>query len=141
MTLLREHRHGRRDHAQTILAYELNDARLPVNNGAPLRLRVERQLGYKQAKYIMRIELVESFDRSPAARAGTGKTRATSGTPGSDACAHTVTAIWLFAHVGLRRHRCAESTPHLRSWLVIRQSQPIVRDSVAAASNCLRIAS
>ena len=48
-------------HAQTILAYELNDQPLPVGNGAPLRLRVERQLGYKQAKYIMRIELVESF--------------------------------------------------------------------------------
>jgi DMSO/TMAO reductase YedYZ molybdopterin-dependent catalytic subunit len=48
-------------HAQTILAYELNDQPLPVGNGAPLRLRVERQLGYKQAKYIMRIELVDSF--------------------------------------------------------------------------------
>ena len=48
-------------HAQTILAYELNDKPLPVGNGAPIRLRVERQLGYKQAKYIMRIELVESF--------------------------------------------------------------------------------
>ena len=47
--------------AQTILAYELNDAPLPVANGAPLRLRVERQLGYKHAKYVMRIELVESF--------------------------------------------------------------------------------
>jgi len=48
-------------HAQTILAYELNDKPLPVENGAPLRLRVERQLGYKHAKYVMRIELVESF--------------------------------------------------------------------------------
>jgi len=48
-------------HEQTILAYELNDQPLPVGNGAPVRLRVERQLGYKQAKYIMRIELVESF--------------------------------------------------------------------------------
>jgi DMSO/TMAO reductase YedYZ molybdopterin-dependent catalytic subunit len=48
-------------HPQTILAYELNDAVLPVANGAPLRLRVERQLGYKHAKYVMRIELVESF--------------------------------------------------------------------------------
>jgi DMSO/TMAO reductase YedYZ molybdopterin-dependent catalytic subunit len=48
-------------HPQTILAYELNDAPLPVANGAPIRLRVERQLGYKHAKYIMRIELVESF--------------------------------------------------------------------------------
>ncbi|MDE2367753.1 MAG: molybdopterin-binding protein [Burkholderiales bacterium] len=48
-------------HPQTILAYGLNGRALPVTNGAPLRLRVERQLGYKQAKYLMRIELVESF--------------------------------------------------------------------------------
>jgi DMSO/TMAO reductase YedYZ molybdopterin-dependent catalytic subunit len=48
-------------HPQTILAYELNDAPLPVKNGAPLRLRVERQLGYKHAKYIMRIEIVASL--------------------------------------------------------------------------------
>ncbi|MGQ0443008.1 MAG: molybdopterin-binding protein [Methylophilaceae bacterium] len=48
-------------HPQTILAYELNDAILPIANGAPIRLRVERQLGYKHAKYIMRIELVENF--------------------------------------------------------------------------------
>jgi len=48
-------------HPQTILAYELNDRPLPIENGAPLRLRVERQLGYKMAKYVMRIELVERF--------------------------------------------------------------------------------
>jgi DMSO/TMAO reductase YedYZ molybdopterin-dependent catalytic subunit len=48
-------------HEQTILAYDLNDAVLPVKNGAPLRLRVERQLGYKMAKYVMRIELVDSL--------------------------------------------------------------------------------
>ena len=48
-------------HPQTILAYEMNDAPLPVPYGAPLRLRLERQLGYKMAKYIMRIEAVESF--------------------------------------------------------------------------------
>jgi DMSO/TMAO reductase YedYZ molybdopterin-dependent catalytic subunit len=48
-------------HPQTILAYEMNDAVLPIANGAPLRLRVERQLGYKHAKYVMRIELVDSF--------------------------------------------------------------------------------
>jgi DMSO/TMAO reductase YedYZ molybdopterin-dependent catalytic subunit len=48
-------------HPQTILAYEMNGATLPVANGAPIRLRVERQLGYKQAKYVMRIELVASF--------------------------------------------------------------------------------
>lgn len=48
-------------HPQTILAYELNEKTLPVANGAPLRLRVERNLGYKQAKYVLRIEVVESL--------------------------------------------------------------------------------
>ena len=48
-------------HVQTILAYALNDAPLPIKNGAPIRLRVERQLGYKHAKYVMRLELVDSF--------------------------------------------------------------------------------
>ena len=45
-------------HPQTILAWALNGRMLPVGNGAPLRLRVERQLGYKHAKYLMRIEAV-----------------------------------------------------------------------------------
>jgi DMSO/TMAO reductase YedYZ molybdopterin-dependent catalytic subunit len=48
-------------HEQTLLAYALNDKPLPIANGAPIRLRVERQLGYKHAKYVMRLELVESF--------------------------------------------------------------------------------
>jgi DMSO/TMAO reductase YedYZ molybdopterin-dependent catalytic subunit len=48
-------------HPQTILAYEMNGKPLPIPYGAPLRLRVERQLGYKMAKYLMRIELVDSF--------------------------------------------------------------------------------
>lgn len=48
-------------HPQTILAYDMNDAPLPIPHGAPLRLRVERQLGYKMAKYVMRVEAVESF--------------------------------------------------------------------------------
>ena len=39
-------------HPQTILAYELNDQPLDVPHGAPLRLRFERQLGYKHAKYV-----------------------------------------------------------------------------------------
>jgi DMSO/TMAO reductase YedYZ molybdopterin-dependent catalytic subunit len=49
-------------HPQTQLAYALNDRPLAVANGAPLRLRVERQLGYKQAKYLMRIEAVSRLD-------------------------------------------------------------------------------
>ncbi|MDR6293147.1 MULTISPECIES: molybdopterin-binding protein [Inquilinus] len=48
-------------HPQTILAYAMNNQDLSVGHGAPLRLRVERQLGYKQAKYIMRIEIVDNF--------------------------------------------------------------------------------
>lgn len=48
-------------HPQTILAWAMNGQTLPVPYGAPLRLRVERQLGYKHAKYIRRIEAVESF--------------------------------------------------------------------------------
>lgn len=48
-------------HPQTILAYALNGKPLDIGHGAPLRLRVERQLGYKQAKYIMRIEAVDSL--------------------------------------------------------------------------------
>jgi DMSO/TMAO reductase YedYZ molybdopterin-dependent catalytic subunit len=44
-------------HPQTILAWRMNDRPLPAEHGAPLRLRAEKQLGYKQAKYVMRIEL------------------------------------------------------------------------------------
>lgn len=49
-------------HPQTILAFALNDRPLSVANGAPLRLRVERQLGYKHAKYLTGIEAVESLE-------------------------------------------------------------------------------
>jgi DMSO/TMAO reductase YedYZ molybdopterin-dependent catalytic subunit len=48
-------------HPQTILAYAMNDADLTVGHGAPLRLRVERQLGYKHAKYVMSVEIVDSL--------------------------------------------------------------------------------
>ena len=57
-------------HPQTILAYELNGAVLPIANGAPLRVRIERQLGYKMAKYVMRIELVSSFAHIGAGNGG-----------------------------------------------------------------------
>ncbi|MBI3610373.1 MAG: molybdopterin-dependent oxidoreductase [Nitrospirae bacterium] len=48
-------------HPQTLLAYAINDQVLPIAHGAPIRLRLERQLGYKMAKYIMRIELVDNL--------------------------------------------------------------------------------
>ena len=48
-------------HPQTIVAHALNGEPLPVKNGAPLRMRIERQLGYKSAKYLTRIEAVASL--------------------------------------------------------------------------------
>lgn len=57
-------------HPQTILAWRMNDAPLSEGHGAPLRLRVERQLGYKQAKYVMRIELAESLARTFGGKGG-----------------------------------------------------------------------
>ena len=57
-------------HPQTILAYAMNGETLPIPHGAPLRLRVERQLGYKMAKYVMRIEAVSSFASLGRGRGG-----------------------------------------------------------------------
>ena len=57
-------------HPQTILAYQMNGQDLSIGHGAPLRLRVERQLGYKHAKYIMRIEIVDSFSSIGAGNGG-----------------------------------------------------------------------
>jgi DMSO/TMAO reductase YedYZ molybdopterin-dependent catalytic subunit len=57
-------------HPQTILAYEMNDQIMPIPHGAPLRLRVERQLGYKMAKYVMRIEAVSGLASIRGGRGG-----------------------------------------------------------------------
>ncbi|MGQ7245221.1 molybdopterin-binding protein [Salinicola sp. V024] len=57
-------------HPQTILAYSLNDEPLPIANGAPLRLRAERQLGYKMAKYLSAITLVTDFDDIAGGKGG-----------------------------------------------------------------------
>jgi DMSO/TMAO reductase YedYZ molybdopterin-dependent catalytic subunit len=57
-------------HPQTLLAYEMNDRPLPIPHGAPLRLRLERQLGYKQAKYVMRVEATDRLDRLAGGQGG-----------------------------------------------------------------------
>jgi len=49
-------------HPQTILAYGMNGRDLSIPHGAPVRLRVERQLGYKSMKYLQRIVVNEHFD-------------------------------------------------------------------------------
>jgi hypothetical protein len=55
-------------HPQTFLAYGLNGDELPTRHGAPLRLRVARQLGYKSVKFLSRITVVDSLKHI-----GTGK--------------------------------------------------------------------
>jgi DMSO/TMAO reductase YedYZ molybdopterin-dependent catalytic subunit len=57
-------------HPQTILAYDMNGAALTEPHGAPIRMRVERQLGYKHAKYVQRIEAVSSFAMIRGGRGG-----------------------------------------------------------------------
>jgi DMSO/TMAO reductase YedYZ molybdopterin-dependent catalytic subunit len=57
-------------HPQTILAYGMNGKALPVIHGAPLRLRVERQIGYKNAKYVTGIEAVGRLDRIGRGKGG-----------------------------------------------------------------------
>jgi DMSO/TMAO reductase YedYZ molybdopterin-dependent catalytic subunit len=57
-------------HPQTIIAHSLNGEPLPEKNGAPLRMRIERQLGYKQAKYVQAIEAVSSFDKVAGGNGG-----------------------------------------------------------------------
>jgi DMSO/TMAO reductase YedYZ molybdopterin-dependent catalytic subunit len=48
-------------HSQTILAYEMNGERLPIPHGAPCRLRVETQFGFKMVKYVRSMGLIEDF--------------------------------------------------------------------------------
>ncbi len=57
-------------HPQTILAYRLNGQDLPVEHGAPVRLRAERQLGYKMPKFIRRIDLVDTFEHIGGGKGG-----------------------------------------------------------------------
>jgi DMSO/TMAO reductase YedYZ molybdopterin-dependent catalytic subunit len=57
-------------HPQTLIAYAMNGHPLDVGHGAPLRLRVERQLGYKHAKYVQRIQLVSRLTHINGGRGG-----------------------------------------------------------------------
>ena len=48
-------------HPQTLLAYEMNHEPLPAEHGAPLRLRVESELGFKMVKWVRSIELIDDY--------------------------------------------------------------------------------
>jgi DMSO/TMAO reductase YedYZ molybdopterin-dependent catalytic subunit len=50
-------------HPQTLIAYGMNGGELPPGNGGPLRLRVPRQLGYKNVKYITRLTLTDDLKK------------------------------------------------------------------------------
>jgi DMSO/TMAO reductase YedYZ molybdopterin-dependent catalytic subunit len=58
---------------ECLLAYEMNGEPLPDEYGAPLRLRVENQLGYKMVKWIERIEFIESEKRVGEGEGGTNE--------------------------------------------------------------------
>jgi len=57
-------------HPQTLLAYAMNGERLSILHGAPLRLRVETQLGFKSVKWLRAIELVEQYGANGAGQGG-----------------------------------------------------------------------
>jgi DMSO/TMAO reductase YedYZ molybdopterin-dependent catalytic subunit len=48
-------------HPQTLLAYAVNGKELPAPHGAPVRLRVARQLGYKSVKYLSHITVTDTL--------------------------------------------------------------------------------
>ena len=48
-------------HPQTLVTYGMNGHELPTGHGAPARLRVTRQLGYKSVKYLSRLTAVETL--------------------------------------------------------------------------------
>jgi len=50
-------------HPQTLITYGMNGGELPVGHGGPLRLRVPRQLGYKNVKYITRLTVTDDLKR------------------------------------------------------------------------------
>ena len=57
-------------HPQTILAYGMNGGGIPIRHGAPLRLRVERQIGYKNAKFVTRVEAVDRLNMLGSGKGG-----------------------------------------------------------------------
>ncbi|HEY1250896.1 MAG TPA: molybdopterin-dependent oxidoreductase [Thermoanaerobaculia bacterium] len=48
-------------HPQTILAYQMNGRDLPIPHGAPVRLRLERQIGYKSMKFLRGVTVADNF--------------------------------------------------------------------------------
>ena len=71
-------------HPQTFLAYGKNGRELPTPHGAPVRLRVARQLGYKSVKYLSRITVADTVKISGKAWARCNRNMATPGSLASE---------------------------------------------------------
>ena len=71
-------------HPQTFLAYGMNSPELPTPHGAPVRLLVALQLGYKSVKYLSRITVADTVKISGKAWARCNRNMATHGTPASE---------------------------------------------------------
>jgi DMSO/TMAO reductase YedYZ molybdopterin-dependent catalytic subunit len=56
--------------SHTLLAYEMNGEPLPIKHGAPLRVRIENQVGFKMAKWVERIEFISDYSKLGAGMGG-----------------------------------------------------------------------
>jgi DMSO/TMAO reductase YedYZ molybdopterin-dependent catalytic subunit len=59
-------------HPQTMLAYGMNGGVLPVANGAPVRLRVERCLGWKNMKFVKSVTVLDHVEKMPDGKSSLG---------------------------------------------------------------------
>ena len=50
-------------HPQTFLCYGMNGGELPVPHGGPLRMRLPRQIGYKNLKFINRLTVTDNLKK------------------------------------------------------------------------------
>lgn len=57
-------------HPQTLIAYGMNGADIPADHGAPVRLRLTRQLGYKNIKFLQRIVVTDNMEKFGGTRTG-----------------------------------------------------------------------
>ena len=57
-------------HPQTLLALRQNGVAITPDRGAPVRLKVPTQLGYKSAKWVRRIEIVASLHQLGGGKGG-----------------------------------------------------------------------
>ena len=95
-------------HPQTILAYELNGQELPIQSGAPLRVRFETKLGFKMVKYLRSIEFTDDYRKLGDGMGGIQMKR-TPGSPTSTAAIHDAAARGVSTTASALPFHCASS--------------------------------